>query len=331
MNFVRSNTVELIGNTPLLKIPSLSRLSGCEIFVKCEFLNPGGSVKDRAAKFMVEEAMKSGALKPGMTIVEGTAGNTGIGLSLVAKAKGFKALIVMPEGQTIEKERMISLYGGELKKVPAVPFANENHFYHTAKRIGASDTKTYWWADQFNNLANFRAHYEGTGPEIYEALGGDIQGFVTAAGSGGSIAGISRYLKDKNSKIVTELVDPDGSGLLHYMQHGEFKCKGASITEGIGIMRLVDNFKEAKLDGGFTLPDQVLVSLSRYVRDQDGLILGSSSALNVAAAFKLAKRLGKGRVVTLACDLGERSASKLYNDEFLKTQGLDPSISFLDC
>ncbi len=329
MNFVAAHAVDLIGNTPLLKVPSLSRISGCEIFVKCEYLNPGGSVKDRAAKFMVDSAIQAGVLKPGMTIVEGTAGNTGIGLSLVAKAKGYKALIVMPEGQTIEKERMIALYGAELKKVPQVPFSNEHHFYHTAKRIGASDPSRYWWADQFNNLANFQAHYQGTGPEIYKALGGDIQGFVTAAGSGGSIAGISRYLKEQNSKIVTELVDPDGSGLLHYMNHGDFKCKGSSITEGIGIMRLVDNFKEARLDGGFNLPDQVLVSLARFVRDEDGILLGSSSALNLAAAFTLAKRLGKGRIVTLACDLGERSASKLYNDEFLKTQGLDPNLNFL--
>ena len=327
MTSVASNALDLVGNTPLIKISSLSRLTGCEIYMKCEFLNPGGSVKDRAAKHMLEEALATQRLMPGMTIVEGTAGNTGIGLALAARVKGFKATIVMPKGQTPEKEKMIALYGAELITVPAVPFANENHFYHTAKRMALEDPARYWWADQFNNLANFRAHYTETGPEIWRDLNGDLTAFVTSAGTGGTIAGVSRFLKEKNKGIKTYLVDPGGSGLSSYVKTGEFKAQGSSITEGIGIMRLVDNFKESELDDAFTISDQALVSISRFVRDHDGILLGSSSALNLAAAFQVARGLGKGRVVTIACDLGERSASKLYQDDYLRSQGLDPDLT----
>lgn len=323
---IARNSLDLVGNTPLLRISSLSRLAGCDIFMKCEYMNPGGSVKDRAARFMVEEALSSGKLKPGMTIVEGTAGNTGIGLALTARVKGFKATIVMPKGQTPEKEKMIALYGAQLITVPAVPFANPNHFYHTAKRMAEEAPETYWWADQFNNLANYRAHYAGTGPEIWKDLDGDIAAFVSAAGTGGTLAGVSRYLKDQKSSVKTYLVDPGGSGLYSYFKTGEFKAEGSSITEGIGIMRLVDNFREARIDDAFSIPDQELVSISRHVRDHDGILLGSSSALNLAAAFRVARSLGKGRVVTIACDLGERSASKLYNDEYLRGLGLDPEL-----
>jgi cysteine synthase A len=327
MSFVALNALDLVGRTPLVKIHSLSRLCGCEIFLKCEFLNPGGSVKDRAAKFMIEEALRKGHLKPGMSVIEGTAGNTGIGLALASRVKGFKATIVMPEGQAFEKERMIALYGAELIKVPAVPFANENHFYHTARRLAAESPTNYWWADQFNNLANFRAHFEGTGPEIWTALSGNVAAFVCAAGTGGTIAGVSRYLKEQNAAVRTFLVDPDGSGLYSYLKTGSFKSSGSSLTEGIGIMRLVDNFNEARIDEALNLPDQELVSISRFVRDHDGILLGSSSALNVAAAFRVARLLGKGPIVTIGCDLGERSASKLYNDEYIRAQGLDPSLS----
>jgi cysteine synthase A len=326
MNRVAQSQLELVGQTPLLRIESLSRLTGCEIFVKCEFMNPGGSVKDRAAKGMIEDALASGALRPGMTVIEGTAGNTGIGLALISKLKGIKTTVVMPKGQTPEKEKMISLYGAELVLVDAVPFANQNHFYHTARRMGEAEPERYWWANQFENLSNFRAHYETTGPEIWEQTAGFVDGFVAAAGTGGTIAGCSRFLKEKNPKIKTMLVDPDGSGLFSYLKTGQFASKGSSITEGIGIMRLVANFKEAKIDDAYQISDQELITISRHVRDHDGLLLGSSSALNVAAALRLAKALGKGkRVVTIACDLGERSASKLYNDEFLATLGLQTS------
>ncbi len=321
--------LDLIGRTPLLKIPSLSKLSGSEIYVKCEYLNPGGSIKDRAALGMVSEALKSGELKPGMTIVEGTAGNTGIGLAIVAKALGLKMKVVMPKGQTLEKERMIALYGAELLLVDAVPFKNQNHFYHTAGRIAKDNPDSHWWANQFENLANYRMHYSSTGPEIFEQIKGDLDILVSVAGTGGTIAGTSAYLKSKLPDLRVVLADPHGSGLAHYFKHGEFKSTGSSLTEGIGIMRLVANFAQAKVDDAVSLPDQDIVTLAHYVRDQDGIVLGSSTALNVAVAFREALHAGPGkRLVTFACDLGERSGSKLYNPEYLAAQQLNPEADF---
>jgi cysteine synthase A len=317
---------ELIGDTDLLKIPSLSKLAGSDIYVKCEFQNPGGSVKDRAAQQMVQDALDEGRLRPGMTIVEGTAGNTGIGLALVAKAVGLEALIVMPRGQTPEKERMIALHGAKLHLVDPCPFKDPKHFYHTARRLAEEEPERYWWANQFENLSNYRAHYQHTGPEIWQQTAGQIDEFVSVAGTGGTIGGVSRYLKEQNAKVRVTLVDPDGSGLYSYVKAGEFKSQGSSITEGIGIMRLVANFKEAQVDDAINLSDQDLVTISRCVRDQDGLVLGSSSALNVAGAFYRALQAGPGKkLVTLACDLGERSYSKLYTPEFLASKGLDES------
>ncbi|MBC7532635.1 MAG: pyridoxal-phosphate dependent enzyme [Oligoflexus sp.] len=250
----------------------------------------------------------------------------GIGLALIAKTKGIKATVVMPKGQTIEKEKMVSLYGAELILVDAVPFANQNHFYHSARRMAEDEPSKYWWAKQFENLANFRAHYQETGPEIWQQTDGKIDAFVSSAGTGGTLGGVSKFLKEKNAKIKTILVDPDGSGLYSYMKTGQFVSKGSSITEGIGIMRLVANFREAVLDDAYQIPDQELVTISRHVRDHDGLLLGSSSALNLAAAYRLAKEMGPGKcIVAVACDLGERSASKLYNDEFLAEKGLTVS------
>ena len=315
---------ELIGQTPVLKVPSLSQLSSCEILIKCEYFNPGGSIKDRAAWQMVQEALASGALKPGMTIVEGTAGNTGIGLAIAAKAAGCKMRVVMPRGQALEKERMIALHGAELTLVDAVPFANQNHFYHTARRIAEENPQTYWWANQFENLANFRAHYQGTGPEIWEQTEGRLDALVSAAGTGGTIGGCSAYLKEQNPQIEVVLADPEGSGLCNYVRTGEFKTSGSSITEGIGIMRLVQNFAQARVDSALTITDQALVDIAAYVREQDALILGSSSALNLAATLETAQRLGPGhRLLTFACDLGERSYSKLYSPEFLSSKGLN--------
>ena len=327
---------QLIGNTDLLTIPSLSKLTQCDISVKCEFQNPGGSVKDRAALQMVLSAIESGELKPGMTIVEGTAGNTGIGLAVVAKSLGFNLKVVMPKGQAKEKEQMIELHGAELILVDPVPFANENHFYHTARRI-AEENVDFWWANQFENTANADAHYLTTGPEIFEQTNGDITYFVSAAGTGGTIGGITKYLKEQNEQIGTVCVDPNGSGVFNFLQSGEYKAtQGGSFTEGIGIMRLVDNFREAKVDETITLPDSDIVTLANYVRQQDGLVLGSSSALNVAAAFYTAVQKGplsggaKQHVVTLACDLGERSVSKLYNNEFLETKGINPDTESME-
>lgn len=322
MSKIKSNVTELIGNTDLVKLESVSKLTGSNIYVKCEFQNPGGSVKDRAALQIVLDAIKRDELKPGMTIVEGTAGNTGIGLALVAKALGFKMLTVMPKGQTPEKERMISLHGAELKLVDPCPFANENHFYHTARRI-AEENSDYWWANQFENLSNYKAHFEQTGPEIWQQTAGKVDVIVSVCGTGGTIAGNSAYLKQQKRDIDVWLVDPEGSGIVNYLKNGEYKAEGGSFTEGIGIMRLVENFKKAKIDYAVTLPDQDLVTISRYVRDHDGLVLGSSSALNVAGAVMAAVQGSKGRnIVTFACDLGERSFSKLYNQEFLQEKGV---------
>lgn len=321
------NLPDLIGNTPLLRIPSLSQLSGCEILIKCEYLNPGGSIKDRAAWQMVQEALNSGTLKAGMTIVEGTAGNTGIGLALAAKAVGCSMKVVMPKGQTPEKERLIQLHGAELYLVDPVPFSNPAHFYHTARRLAEENPHQFWWANQFENLANFRAHYQGTGPEIWYQCAGRLDALVSVAGTGGTIAGTSVFLKEKNPKLKVILADPEGSGLCHYVRHGSFKSQGSSITEGIGIMRLVANFAQARVDYALTVPDQDLVTVAAYVRAQDALILGSSSALNVSAALQTAFWLGPGhRIVTFACDLGERSYSKLYSPAYLAERQLDPSL-----
>ena len=318
------NLSQLIGNTPLLRVPSLSELTGCDIFLKCEHLNPGGSIKDRAALQMVEDALEAKALKKGMTIVEGTAGNTGIGLALVAKSLGLKLLAVMPSGQTIEKERMISLHGAKLKLVAPCPFKDENHFYHTARRFAEEDPSKYWWANQFENLSNFKAHYSRTGPEIAHQTNQKIDFLVSMAGTGGTIGGNSAYLKEQFPQIKVFLIDPEGSGLCSYVHSKEFKSEGKSITEGIGIMRLVANFKKAQVDDAFTLPDQDIVTIAQYLCQQDGIVLGSSSALNVAGALMVAVKHGPGkRIVTFNCDLGERSFSKLYNGEYLKGRDLD--------
>lgn len=328
---VAFSTPELIGKTPLVKLASLSRLIKREIFLKCEFANPGGSVKDRAAKFMILDALNSGSLKPGMTIIEGTAGNTGIGLAVMAKAMGFPMTAVLPKGQAAEKERMIELFGAQLSLVDPVPFKNQNHFYHTARRIAESEPEKYWWANQFENLSNFKAHFEETGPEIKEQLAGRLEALVSVAGTGGTIGGSSAFLKEQIPGLEVVLVDPHGSGLKSYLETGTFKSEGSSFTEGIGIMRLVANFAKAKVDRAISLPDEDLVCIARYVRDEEGILLGSSAALNVAGALHTALRLSPGkRVLTFACDLGERSASKLYNREFLKNRGLEIENQSID-
>jgi cysteine synthase A len=329
---VAQDITQLIGQTPMLKLPSLSSLSGCEIFVKNEALNPGGSIKDRPALRMVQDAVKNGELKEGMTIVEGTAGNTGIGLAIVAKAFGMRMLAVMPSGQAQEKERMIALYGADLKCVEPVPFTNDGHFYHTARRLAEEDPKNYWWANQFENLSNFYSHYDSTAPEIFDQLDGEIDYFVSAAGSGGTIAGISAFLKEKKPKTQVHLVDPEGSGLKNYVQTGKFETEeGSTFAEGIGITRLVENFKKAQVDEAFTLPDQDAVTIAHALRDRDGILVGSSAALNIAAAFRAALQSSPGkRIVTILCDLGERSASKLFNPEYLKDRGINPQAQSLE-
>ena len=323
---ILDNISQTIGNTDLVKIQSLSKLTGCEILLKCEHQNPGGSIKDRAALQIVKDAIASGKLKPGMTIVEGTAGNTGIGLALVAKALGFNLIVVMPKGQTPEKERLIELHGAQLVLVDACPFANPNHFYHTARRI-AEQNEDYWWADQFENTSNYQAHYQNTAPEIWQQTDGQIDAFVSVCGTGGTIGGNSKFFAEKNPNVLNWLVDPDGSGIHNYLKTGKYVAsEGGSFTEGIAIMRLVENFKAAKIHRSVNLPDKDLVAISRFVRDQDGIVLGSSSALNVAGALFAAAKMGQGkRIVTFSCDLGERSYSKLWNPEFLATKEIDPN------
>jgi cysteine synthase A len=314
---------DTIGKTDLIKIPSLSHLTGCDILLKCEHQNPGGSIKDRAALQMVTDAIKKGDLKPGMTIVEGTAGNTGIGLALVAKSFGLKLIVVMPKGQTPEKERLITLHGAQLHLVDPCPFSNQNHFYHTAQRI-AQDNADYWWADQFENTSNYQAHYQHTAPEIWQQSEQNLDAFVSVCGTGGTIAGHSKYFSEHAPHLLTWCVDPNGSGIHQYLQTGKHSAsQGNSFTEGIAIMRLVENFKVAKIHRSVNLSDQDLVVFSRYVRDHDGIVLGSSSALNVAGAIFAAAKMGKGkRIVTMSCDLGERSYSKLWNPSFLAEKGI---------
>lgn len=319
---VAKRSAELIGQTDLLRLNALSDLTGCDIWVKLESQNPGGSIKDRAALQMITDALKSGELEPGMTIVEGTAGNTGIGLAVVARSFGLNMLAVMPNDQSKEKERMITLHGAQLKTVDPVPFKNDNHFYHTARRL-AEQRDDYWWANQFENTSNAHAHYVTTGPEIWEQTQGAVDILVSVAGTGGTIAGNSMYLKERNPNLQVWLADPDGSGIYSYLKTGEYVSKGNSFTEGIGIMRLVENFKQARIDAAVNLPDDDLVTLSRYMVEQEGLVLGSSSCLNVAGALQAALLHGPGKtIVTFACDLGERSASKLYNTEYLQQRGV---------
>ena len=317
-NNIANNITDLIGNTDLLRINSLSDLTGCEILLKCEQQNPGGSIKDRAALQLVKDAIENGYLKPGMTIVEGTAGNTGIGLALVAKAYGFNMLAVMPKGQAKEKEQMIALYNAQLLLVDACPFADPKHFYHTAKQLGEQHGD-YWWADQFENTSNCKAHYLNTGPEIWQQTQGNIDALVSVVGTGGTIAGNSRYLSEQNPQLQTWLVDLYGSGIYHYLKTGQYQASGSSFTEGIGIMRSVENFRQAKINKAISLPDQDLVTISREISQLDGILLGSSSALNVAGALYAAAKMSPGKtIVTFCCDLAERSYSKLYNPEFLK-------------
>jgi len=315
------NVAQIIGETPLIKIESLSKLTGQNIFGKAEFLNPGGSIKDRTALGIIQEAEAKGLLKPGYTIVEGTAGNTGIGLSLLASQFGYKSLIVMPNNQSAEKYTILKALGAELLTVPPCPFSDQNHFYHTARRISEERSDTFW-ANQFENLSNFRIHYETTGKEIYEQLQGRVDAFISSAGTGGSLAGISRYLKEKNPHTHIQLADPFGSGLHEYLKSGKFLSQGSSMTEGIGIMRLTANFKEAVIDDSVQITDQDMISMLYHLASPDGLLVGTSAALNVCAAAQFAKKqTRKGmNIVTILCDGAMRYQNKVFNKDFLESQ-----------
>jgi cysteine synthase len=323
------NPIALIGNTPLVRLAGPSVATGCEILGKCEFANPGASVKDRTALYIVEDAERAGTLKPGGTIVEGTAGNTGIGLALVANAKGYRTIIVMPETQSREKMDTLRALGAELVLVPAAQFSNPGHFVHTSRRI-AEETPGAVWANQFDNIANRRAHILGTAEEIWEQTNGKVDGFTCAVGTGGTLAGVGLGLKAKDEKIVIALTDPHGAALFNFYEHGELKAEGNSVAEGIGQSRITANLEGAPIDRQYRISDEEgLAQVAALLRDE-GLCLGLSSGINVAGAMMLARELGPGKtIVTILCDTGFRYLSSLYNADWLRAKGL-PVFPWLD-
>lgn len=317
-----TSSLDLIGNTPLVLLKGPSETSGCEIYGKCEFANPGASVKDRAALYIVRDAEANGTLKPGGTIVEGTAGNTGIGLALVANALGYKTIIVMPETQSKEKMDTLRALGAQLVLVPAAPYANPGHFVHTSRRI-AEETEGAVWANQFDNIANRRAHIETTAEEIWTQMDGRIDGFTCAAGTGGTIAGVGLGLKAKDETVTIALTDPFGAALYNFYAHGELKAEGNSVAEGIGQGRVTANLDGAPIDTQFRISDEDGLIWVRRLLAEEGLCLGLSSGINVAGAVALARQLGPGkRIVTILCDTGFRYLSTLYNPEWMATKGL---------
>jgi cysteine synthase A len=330
---VLDNTLSLIGNTPLVRLEGPSAAAGCEIFGKCEFTNPGASVKDRAALWIVRDAEERGALKPGGTIVEGTAGNTGIGMALVANALGYRTVIVMPETQSREKMDTLRALQAELVLVPAAPFSNPGHFVHTSRRL-AEETEGAIWANQFDNTANRKAHIETTAPEIWEQMGGRIDGFTCAAGTGGTIAGVGMGLKQMAEDVTIALSDPHGAALYNYYANGELQAEGSSVAEGIGQGRITANLEGAPVDTQFRISDEEGLEWVRRLLAEEGLCLGLSSGINVAGAVRLGRelteRLGRpARVATILCDTGFRYLSTLYNPDWLRAKGL-PVFPWLD-
>jgi cysteine synthase A len=315
--------IEAVGNTPLIRLAGPSRETGCEILGKAEFMNPGGSVKDRAAKWIVRDAEARGALRPGGTVVEGTAGNTGIGLAHVCHARGYKLILLMPDNQSPEKYQLLEALGAEVRKVPVVPYSNPAQYQHQAGRL-AAELPNAVWSNQFDNTANRRAHFESTGPEIWAQTAGRVDAFVASSGTGGTLAGTAEFLKGKRASIRTVLADPPGSALYEYIRHGEVKATGkGSITEGIGIARVTDNFNGAPVDDAVHVEDPETVAMVYRLLHEEGLFLGSTSGINVAAAVRVARELGPGHtVVTVLCDGGAKYVSRLYDREWLATRGL---------
>ena len=331
---VTDSVLDAIGHTPLIKLRKASEETGCAIYGKAEFMNPGGSVKDRAALAIIRDAEARGALKPGGTIVEGTAGNTGIGLALVANALGYRTVIVIPETQSDEKKSMLRLQGAELIEVPAVPYSNPDNYVkysgRLAEKLAKESPNGAIWANQFDNVANLRGHEETTGPEIYDQLDGKVDGFICAVGTGGTLAGVGKALKARNPKIKIGIADPLGAALYSYYKTGELKSSGSSITEGIGQGRITANVAEAPVDAAYQITDEEALPILFDLAGQEGLLLGGSSAINVAGAIRLARDLGPGHViVTILCDSGVRYASKLYDPAFLREKGL-PVPRWLD-
>ncbi|MDA1099655.1 MAG: cysteine synthase A [Proteobacteria bacterium] len=324
---IRKGFIDSIGNTPLIRLKKASDLTGCEILGKAEFLNPGGSVKDRAALAIVSAAEARGELKPGGIIVEGTAGNTGIGLALVANARGYKTVIVIPETQTREKKDMLRMCGADLREVPALPYSNDNNYIkysgRLAAEIAASHPEGAIWANQFDNVDNRQGHYTTTGPEIWRQTDGKLDAFICAVGSGGSLAGIAQYLREQNPAITIGLADPPGAALYNYYANGELKAEGSSITEGIGQGRITANLEGLTVDAPFQIPDEDALQTAFDLIIEEGLVLGSSSGVNVAGAVRLGRELGPGHtIVTLLCDGAQRYQSKMFNVPFLREKGL---------
>ena len=324
---IRDGFIDTIGNTPLIKLKRASEETGCEILGKAEFLNPGGSVKDRAALFIVRDAEKRGTLKPGGVIVEGTAGNTGIGLTLVGNALGYRSVIVIPETQSQEKKDMLRLCGAELIEVPAVPYADDNNYVkysgRLAEELNEKEPNGAIWANQFDNVANRQAHLEGTGPEIWEQTQGKVDGFICAIGTGGTVAGVGMALKERNPEIVIAIADPMGAALYHYYKHGELKAEGTSITEGIGQGRVTANLEGAPIDDAFQIPDAEALPIIFDLLKHEGLCMGGSTGINVAGAIRLGKQMGPGHtIVTILADYGQLYQSKIFNLEFLRQHDL---------
>ena len=322
MNSIYNNFVEAIGNTPLIRLNGPSKETGCNILGKAEFLNPGGSVKDRAALAIIKEAEEKNIIKKGGIIVEGTAGNTGIGLTLIANSKGYKSIIVMPETQTKEKIDTLRSIGADLRLVPAKPYKDPDNYIkfseRLAKEIYKKNNGNTIWANQFDNTANLNGHYNNTGKEIWNQTKGKIDGFICSSGTGGTIAGVGKALKEKNNKVKIYLSDPKGSALYNFIKFNELKIEGNSITEGIGNSRITANFKEAPIDGAYSINDNEALPEIYKLIENEGLCLGTSSGINIAGAIKLAKELGPGKtIVTVLCDKSDRYHSKLFNKEFL--------------
>lgn len=321
---IKDGFVGTVGNTPLIRLHSFSEETGCEILAKAEFLNPGGSVKDRAALYIIQDAEQQGLLKPGGTVVEGTAGNTGIGLAHICNAKGYKCLIIIPQTQSQEKMDALRTLGAEVRPVPAVPYRDPNNYVKLSGRL-AAEMDNAIWANQFDNLANRRAHYETTGAEIWAQTDGQVDAWVAATGTGGTYAGVAMFLKEKNPHVQCVVADPMGSGLYSYVKTGEIKPEGNSITEGIGNSRITANMEDAPIDDAVQIDDSEAIRVIYQLLRKDGLFMGGSVGINVGAAYALAKKMGPGHtIVTVLCDGGGRYQSRLYNRDWLASKGLLP-------
>jgi cysteine synthase len=319
---IKNGFVGAVGNTPLIRLNSFCEETGCEILGKAEFLNPGGSVKDRAALYIIKDAEERGLIQPGGTVVEGTAGNTGIGLAHICNAKGYKCLIIIPDTQSQEKMDALRALGAEVRPVPAVPYKDPNNYVRLSGRI-ASEMENAIWANQFDNLANRRAHYETTGPEIWSQTDGKVDAWVSATGTGGTFAGVAMYLKEKNPAIKCVVADPMGSGLYSYIKTGEIKTEGNSITEGIGNSRITANMEGAPADDAIQVSDREALRVVYQLLRKDGIFMGGSTGINVGAAVALAKQMGPGHtIVTILCDSGSRYQSRIFNPEWLESKGL---------